>query len=218
MMNTSMSDSLLRARRNILLRGSTGKQRKKIMTAPSTNKKHISTDPFPELEHETESSLGSESDRTPTGILTVCTQEDSTKRSHHHHDKEKATKGVVWKDLEIKTYENILSDNPSVTSGAPIGIGWKVIETHKIDIDSYEKYHPERRTRVELALPASLREELLREIGYSRGELREVILETKEVKQKRYRNAVGSPWERFCHWLVSSRRKNNIAKKVKDVV
>ena len=82
---------------------------------------------------------------------------------------------VSFHQIEIREYPRCLGDNPSVTFGPPMSIGWKHNQSYVLDVDQYENYkdgldedgthQPERRRRssAEFQLPWNLREEILRE-------------------------------------------------------
>lgn len=91
-------------------------------------------------------------------------------------------KSVRFDSLQIREYDRVLSDNPSTSSGPPIGIGWRYSpEETVVDLEEYETAHEDlRRTKRELAIPPFVRERMLREAGFSRNEIK---LATKRVKK-----------------------------------
>jgi len=106
-------------------------------------------------------------------------------------------KKVTWGEIEIKTYNVVLSSNPAVSKGPPIEIGWVVLQNDHMDLDLYEKYRPPPREKLELLLPHSYRECWLRELGYSRGQMREVLEEIQSIQAKRRASARRSPFQRL---------------------
>jgi hypothetical protein len=69
-------------------------------------------------------------------------------------------RGVCWGEIVILEFPNILGDNPGVSDGVPITIGWKHNSKNTVDIDYYEflrQSHP-RRKRKELAMKSAERD------------------------------------------------------------
>jgi hypothetical protein len=108
-----------------------------------------------------------------------------------------STKSVDWKDVQIRTYKIVLGDNPAVSIGPPIAIGWNVCEETILDIESYENYHPYRRCKLDMQLPSSYRFEWLLEEGYSHVELRKAIAEVQAVQAQRLVSFHGTLLEKF---------------------
>ncbi|KAL3766685.1 hypothetical protein ACHAWU_003441 [Discostella pseudostelligera] len=98
------------------------------------------------------------------------------------------TKLVSFESVEFRQYVLALSDNPSTTSGPPIGLGWNFIpeDTIRVDIDLYEQgCEGIRRRGRELAIPRDLRENLLREVGYTRSDMVNAIRSVQRDKKRR---------------------------------
>jgi hypothetical protein len=101
---------------------------------------------------------------------------------------EKNNIAVRFNSVEFRQYVRVLSDNPSTSSGPPIGIGWKFIpeDTIQIDLDLYEcGCEGLRRSGKELVLPRDLRENMLREVGYSRSDIINAIRSVQKAKARR---------------------------------
>ena len=91
-------------------------------------------------------------------------------------------------NVEFREYARALSDNPSTSSGPPIGIGWNFNPegTVSIDLDIYERgCEGLRRSSRELTLPRDIRENILREAGYSRSEIVEAVRSVRKDKDRR---------------------------------
>lgn len=100
-------------------------------------------------------------------------------------------KSVHFSNIQFKEYTRILSDNPS-TSGPPIGLGWRFYEPVTIDLDHYESTRDgssdgqsSRRCKSELSIPAELRQDMLREVGYSRKEITAAIRQARKDRENR---------------------------------
>ena len=59
----------------------------------------------------------------------------------------------VWFDIvEVIEFPIELGDNPAVSEGAPLTVGWKYQKRKSYEIDYYEVYRDDRRERKDLAL------------------------------------------------------------------
>jgi hypothetical protein len=121
-----------------------------------------------------------------TGCLKVRTHDDSINRIYCSDGPEQ--RSVDFSTIEVRTYPIILGDNPSVSSGPPFTIDWDHQDAEEIDLSDYEILKPEKRTREQILLPASVRESWLRAQGYARSELVEVGKEVNRIKK--CRNAI----------------------------
>lgn len=130
------------------------------------------------------------------GCLKVQTQLESisrissppTARYSSAPSTDAATHDVRFDTVEFRHYHPVLGDNPSTSSGAPIGIGWSYNpkDTIMVDLEEYERaYEGLRRTKKELAIPSHVREAMLREAGYSRRDIKLAVDINRRVKAKR---------------------------------
>ncbi|KAL7529519.1 hypothetical protein ACHAXR_003011, partial [Thalassiosira sp. AJA248-18] len=95
---------------------------------------------------------------------------------------------VRFDTVEFREYGRNLDDNPSTSSGPPIGIDWRYDpkDTVVLDVDAYENCREGyRRSKWELAIPPSVREEMLREVGFSRNEIKLVVRSVQKDKDRR---------------------------------
>mmetsp|Transcript_38959 Transcript_38959/g.71976 ORF Transcript_38959/g.71976 Transcript_38959/m.71976 type:complete len:252 (-) Transcript_38959:96-851(-) len=98
---------------------------------------------------------------------------------------EKTLQKITFSTVEIRGYKTILGDNPSVSSGPPLSIGWDVVSTVKVHVDVYETCRPNRRQETLLAVSTMEREERLMRAGYSRAALDEAVKQIR--RQKNFR-------------------------------
>ena len=131
---------------------------------------------------------------------------------------------VRFESVEFRQYVRVLSDNPSTSSGPPIGLGWEFIpeDTIKMDVDLYERGCEDlrlRRSRDELVIPRHLRETMLREAGYSRSDIVNAIRGVKKDKVRRNVSFHNQKYEpivervesvRYCVKGLNIRRKAKI--------
>jgi hypothetical protein len=108
------------------------------------------------------------------------------------------THAVAWSTIEIKSHEVMLGDHPSVSSGPPITIQWDAFKSVKVTVAEYEEYNPSHRSSVALLIPKAVREDWLRNQGYSRRELETAIRATHGNKKGRLSNAAdGRGWSKL---------------------
>lgn len=99
---------------------------------------------------------------------------------------------VAFDTIHIREYEREISDNPSCSSGAPIGIGWAFNPKEKvISVDEYEARRGRRRVNNELMMPRGLREKILmKEWGFPRQEVAAAVRANIKQKNQRRRTVV----------------------------
>lgn len=121
-------------------------------------------------------------------------------------------RSVTFGEIEIHSHQCILGDNPSVSSGPPVTLEWTAFETHKIDVDVYEERKPAAREKESMILPRSVREEILRREGFSRGEIREATEVAQKLQlQRRKSSNDGRLMRHFEKWLrLLKRGKHSI--------
>jgi len=125
------------------------------------------------------------------GILVVKTQADSLhleKNDYTYRDMRRwrrqhlTGQGVQFGVCEIREYPVTLGDNPGGNWGPPLTLSWDHDGTICMSLDEFESQHPPRRTGSQMNLPRSVREDMLRNAGFSRGEIR---AGSKEVNKSR---------------------------------
>jgi hypothetical protein len=97
------------------------------------------------------------------------------------------THGVRFSTITIREYPMSMGDNPSVSSGIPVTIDWKHERETVCDVSEYEEGRHQRRAKFELLLPESLRLNIVRERGFSRGEIQEQRKEVNVCRGRRRR-------------------------------
>ncbi|KAL3763776.1 hypothetical protein ACHAW5_000349 [Stephanodiscus triporus] len=123
---------------------------------------------------------------------------DGSQRSANSAASSGMKRNVSFSSLEIRSYDITLGDAPTV-NGPPISLDWKYdpAETRRCSIDAYENETNDdarectrrlRRDRQELLMPSSHRQYLLmREWGFSRGEIEGAMKEARRASQRRAR-------------------------------
>lgn len=118
---------------------------------------------------------------------------------------------VSWNTVQFRTYETILGDNPSVSVGPPISLGWKydVASNTIASIDDYEDRRVGRRSKEQLLVPWAARERCLMDSGYSRSEISDAVKDLMKVKQSRQQNARKGWLERGILRAILMRKRHN---------
>ena len=105
---------------------------------------------------------------------------------------------VAWSTVEINSHEVMLGDHPSVSSGPPITIKWDAFESVKLTVAEYEECNPSHRSSGALLIPKAVREDWLRNQGYSRRELETAIRAINENKKGKLSSAAyGRGWSKL---------------------
>ena len=120
-------------------------------------------------------------------------------------------KKVFFSTIEIRTYPLRLGDNPSTSSGPPLTISWDPEGAPRsFEVDDYEETRPTRRSEDSLKVSKLVRQEWLREEGYSRGEMTEAQTEVLRIQRGRLASAKES--------LGLSESKDYIKRKFKKYI
>lgn len=73
-----------------------------------------------------------------------------------------ANKEVRFGQVLIRDYERVVGDNPSVTCGAPISIGWKYVELEPFAVEKFEEIRQgSRRNRFQMIMSREVRWKVL---------------------------------------------------------
>ena len=124
------------------------------------------------------------------------------KLNHHRH--------VRFDSIRIRRYQVVLGDNPEVSVGPPISLGWNFSSIGPIKVDAYEKHRNEkdRRQGNELVLPAFMRRQiLLRNNLATAAEITDRVKEVKATQSQRDRTVKLLPFAKFEEASESAKRK-----------
>lgn len=106
-------------------------------------------------------------------------------------------KRVLFSHLQIRTYETIISDNPSCSGGPSLGIGWRYDPVHYVaTVDEYAAHQarlygathdgqPIEPRPEELVLHRCEREAMLLKAGYTRKDIVDSVRALNKAKSKR---------------------------------
>lgn len=104
-------------------------------------------------------------------------------------------RGIKFGQVNIREYERVLGDNPAVTSGPPLSIGWRYApEPIKLDVDTFESGRGLPRSSSEYLVPKAVRERILREHAeVSRRDIAATVRTINRHKQQRRKTVVNIP-------------------------
>ena len=115
---------------------------------------------------------------------------------------------VSFAEVRIRSYDQTVGDNPSVSYGPPITLDWSYEEMEPISIDSYEDARGKRRTLREMILSYYHRRNVLSwQYGISDEELKLAKKQANKVKFERSVTQVFLPAMVFENALQSAGRK-----------
>lgn len=95
-------------------------------------------------------------------------------------------KSVTFSKVAIRDYSICPGDNPSVSRGVPLSLDWGYDQAKSHDINDFEDDREGcRRTNDDLKLPSLQRVHILKNNGYSRGDINERVKEVEQAREKR---------------------------------
>jgi len=122
-------------------------------------------------------------------------------------------RSVVFGNLEIREYARTIGCNPSVSAGPPVGLDWSYDPDHlTLDLEEYETNRGPRRSYAEMAMPRSVRTQLLtEEWRVTRPEMASAIRDANRIKQSRRRtvNNLDTPLEKASYQLEKAKRNTS---------
>lgn len=98
------------------------------------------------------------------------------------------SKSVSFGVITILEFPIVLGENPAVSSGAPIELGWKLEKVYHRELQLYEYLRSDLRTRRDrksLTIPVSDRTQLLLDSGYSLEDIGAATERAEEVQRQR---------------------------------
>ncbi|KAL7460721.1 hypothetical protein ACHAXS_001167 [Conticribra weissflogii] len=106
--------------------------------------------------------------------------------AEHNNSKKSMNRNVSFSSLEIRSYSVTLGDQPSI-SGPPISLDWEYdpASTAVYDVDAYESHKHPPRSKQEMLMSASHKYFLMRDMGFTRGEIKAAVEEAKRVQSRR---------------------------------
>jgi hypothetical protein len=110
--------------------------------------------------------------------------------------------------VDIREHERIAGDNPCVTSGVPLSIGWGYYQNKSIELDHYELNKGPPRDKIEMMVPAAVRRKMLNdEFGVSVTEINKQMRDVNITKSQRRQTVAFEHMEAWTDVLQSAKRK-----------
>lgn len=132
---------------------------------------------------------------TVTAVILKSCLKDQTKLEKNP-SAEYDFKKVIFDDIQIQEYAQILGDNPAVSDGVPVTIAWKHQNRYNMNINIYEytREPMRRKGRKQLLISSKRRVQSLVEAGYSFEAIGEAIIEVNRIRNSRLESAQSSGW------------------------
>ena len=111
----------------------------------------------------------------------------------------RGNKAVSFGDVTVLQFPVVLGNNPAVSAGCPIEIGWEHIaeEIQKLEIYEYMREGQRRSDRKRLVISVLDRAKLLMRAGYSLEEISGAVLIVQELQRQRAESLKGTAGEAF---------------------
>lgn len=117
------------------------------------------------------------------------TLDESLHGSRHSRFSTSSRKSVLsnvsFNNVQIREYPVTIGDNPSVSAGPPLSIGWEAQDEYHHDLEEYEEGRGPRRETFQMIVPRKTREDMLKQAGHSRREFASAIRVTIKAKNQR---------------------------------
>ena len=116
----------------------------------------------------------------------------------------------AFSSVDIREHERVAGDNPCVTSGVPLSIGWGYYQHDPIKLDDYEENKGPSRDKIEMMVPAGVRRSMLRdEFGVSINDMNAAMRDVNVIKRQRRHTVATEHLEGWTEVAQSAKRKFN---------
>lgn len=125
-----------------------------------------------------------------------------------HSTSSRSMKRCIFSSVDIREHERVAGDNPCVTSGVPLSIGWGYLQHDPISLDDYESNRGPPRDKIEMMVPAAVRRSMLRdEFGVTLSEMNAAMKEVNITKRQRRHTVASEHLEGWSEVAQSAVRK-----------
>jgi hypothetical protein len=131
----------------------------------------------------------------PSGYLEISVEDfevqrhktGSIKPMQDRKEVAEVSRTVSFGDIQVMEFPMELGDNPSVTRGCPLTIGWEMLRRTVYDVESYERLRPpeRRRSSKQLRIPTEKRTQILLNQGHSLQEIASTAKTALKIKDSR---------------------------------
>ncbi|KAL3816729.1 hypothetical protein ACHAXA_002215 [Cyclostephanos tholiformis] len=117
-------------------------------------------------------------------------------------------KRCSFSSVDIREHERIAGDNPCVSSGVPLSLGWGYYQHQPIELDHYESNRGQPRDKIEMMVPAEVRKTMLqKEFGVSINDINAAMREVNITKRNRRQTISSGDNTAVTDALASAKRK-----------
>jgi len=118
-------------------------------------------------------------------------------------------RSVSFHSVQIREYERCLGDNPCVSSGPAISIGWRHTGNGRTFlVNDYETNRAQRRRSTEMLIPRHVREDMLHfEYGVSRSQISRTVKNINNFKAQRRQTVNNLNFEVIEEMFESAKRR-----------
>ncbi len=121
---------------------------------------------------------------------------------------QKPLKRCSFSCVEIREHERIAGDNPCVSKGVPLSIGWGFYQHDSINLDTYESNKGPPRDKIEMMVPEDVRKQMLvQEFKVSLNEINAAIKSVNISKKQRRQTVANEHMEGWEEAMQSAKRK-----------
>jgi hypothetical protein len=140
--------------------------------------------------HQSEVSFSDQTALTKTTVDEEKSQQNAEKQEDIKNGPQ--GKKVSFSTLEMREYPICIGDSPAVMAGVPLSIDWIHQSALQCSVEDYEKSRPYKRNMMELHMPSSFREGMLKQQGYSKKEIMEAV-KNANIGRSRRKNTNNTP-------------------------
>jgi len=124
-----------------------------------------------------------------------------------HEEEQKPLMRCCFSSVDIREHERDAGDNPCVSSGVPLSLGWGYYQNPSVDLNDYE-LNKGQRDKIEMLVPAPIRRQILRdEFGVSVTDMNASMKNVAITKRQRRHTVAAEHMEAFHEASESISRK-----------
>lgn len=126
-----------------------------------------------------------------TGNMTYSTHHESLTKSRQEEAREsrlsRNARGVSFDKVVVREYTVSVGDNPAVSRGCPLSIGWEPVAHTEYNFDDYEDHKPAKRPNNDMFMHFSVRHKILKNGGYTPKEITKLAIDVYDARSKRHK-------------------------------
>lgn len=136
-------------------------------------------------------------------MTTAPTEFEGRPQQQGHHQRR-----ISFGTIQIYEFMTQIGDNPAVSSGCPIALGWEIQTQQIVDVDVYERDYPSgrRKSSRQLRIPMEERTRILMEMGHTRSEIVNTARDAYLIRDSRRRSTRQKQLDVYYGALVSAGR------------